>query len=130
ATHLPSGLFAGAHRVATCGHGVRRLGIQTKHFLFGIVRPKTQFDEGAGVRCDLGLPPIGLLVTRHGVLSTRVPSSVGLAGQVVFANQSLLDGAGSLRQDALLTMLFPGPFTGFGMTTMMRCAGGGLLFGC
>ena len=75
--------------------------------LLGMVGAEAQFDKSAGVRCDLGLPPVIRLVLGHGGLAAGIPYTSGFAGEIFFPDQSFLDIAHTIRLDALLPMLFP-----------------------
>ncbi len=60
-------------------------------------------DQGARVRNFFRLPPVITLVVPHSFFAGLIPRSARLAGQVVFANESSLDGLGALGIDFLLT---------------------------
>jgi len=68
-----------------------------------VVRAKPQLDQGARIGRCLRLPTMVGLVLLHGLLRSIVPLSGRLPIEIMFANQSFLDGAGALWIDVLLT---------------------------
>ena len=85
----------------------------------GIVGTKAQLFESAGIRSELGLPTLIGLKLLHGGNGGAIPIAGGIAGEVVLADEGLLnlDRAGGI--DTLLAMEFRMP----GLQTFTRfCA--------
>ena len=97
---------AGGVRGGSAGYAVG-LGRTVQQGLLGMVGAEAQFNKSAGVRCDLGLPPVVRLILGHSCLAAGVPYTGGFAGEIFFPDQSFLDIAHTVRLDALLPMLFP-----------------------
>jgi len=68
-----------------------------------VTRSQTQADEGAGVRHRFRLPSMVGLVMPHGIFARLIPCSRRRAGQVMLADQRLLDLLRALRIDLLLS---------------------------
>ena len=62
-----------------------------------VLRSKTQLDEGAGVRGQLGLPAVVALQLLHGGFACGIPAASGLSGEVAGLDQRGLDLGGALR---------------------------------
>lgn len=65
-------------------------------------RAQPQLDQRARVRNRLALPTLVRLVAAHGLFTGLVPRSRGFSLQVMFTNQGLLNGLGSLGVNFLL----------------------------
>lgn len=70
----------------------------------GVVRAEAEFLEGARVGCELGLPALVGLEFLHSGHGARVPLTGGFTGEIVFADQGLLDLSRALGSDALLSV--------------------------
>ena len=96
--------------------GVRRdgpaLGGSIEQLCLGVIRPQAQFDQGAGIGGDFGLPSVVGLIAGHGGLGARVPFAAGFAGQVFLADEGFLDFSHAFRLDRLLSFAFPGAAAG------------------
>ena len=57
-----------------------------------LARPQTEADQSARIRDRLTLPSVIGLELPHGVFAGLVPCPAGLAGQIVFPDQCLLNG--------------------------------------
>src|SRR5277367_551679 len=64
---------------------------------------EAQLDQRPRVRDFFGLPAVVGLVAAHGVFTGLVPAAAGRSAQIMLANQSLLDGGGSLGVNFLLS---------------------------
>jgi len=64
--------------------------------------PQAELDESSRVWNLFGLPAMIALVAPHGLFALVIPVASGLAAQIVFADQSFLDGSRSLRIDLFL----------------------------
>jgi len=73
-----------------------------------MIGSEAEFDEGAGVGSELGLPTLVCLELEHGCLGVGVPFGGGFAGQIVLADQSGLDGGHTFGSDGLLAVHFMG----------------------
>lgn len=63
---------------------------------------EAELDQGAGIGRELGLPAMIGLEFLHGGFSGRVPLTGGWTGQIVLANQGVLNLFGALRLYATL----------------------------
>ena len=67
-----------------------------------LARPQAELDEGARVRNFLRLPAVIRLIPSHRVFARLVPCAGRVPGEIVFANQCLLNRLRSFRVDLLL----------------------------
>ena len=70
----------------------------------GVVGTKTKSLDGAGVRHELGLPPMIGLVLLHCGFSVGVPTAVGILAEVVLADEGALNLSDTLWFNGLLAV--------------------------
>ncbi len=67
-----------------------------------LARPQTQLDQRPRVGHFLALPPVIGLVATHSFFTGLVPGARSFARQIMLADQSFLNGLGTLGVDFLL----------------------------
>jgi len=67
-----------------------------------LARSQTQLDQRPRIGDLLALPAMIRLISSHGFFAGLIPAARGFARQIMLADQSFLNGLGSLGVDFLL----------------------------
>lgn len=84
----------------------RRSRLRVQHV--AVVRTQAELNQCARVGQNLGLPALLCLEAAHRFLRAVIPNAIGVAREVVLADQGFLDLAGPVRRNRLLTFRLPG----------------------